>query len=152
MDTGSTNNPTLDKLINAYIDKMMADVTETKVAELVKKYLSDKTTGNTLYDALLKKYFADGTTGIKKLDELIKKYQDSIIGGGTNDDLLDLLDKFFGNGGTTGTGTGTGTGQTVDTRIFFTAVLGYNEELAMAELERKGLDYESKVDKLEVAE
>ena len=150
MDSGKTGNDVLDKLINDYIDEMLKDMDDKKVAELVKKYLADKTTGNDLYDALLKKYFADGTTGIKKLDELIKKYQDSIIGGGSTDDLLDLLDKFFGNGGSTGNGAGTN--QIVDTRIFFTAVLGYNEELAMAELERKGLDYESKVDKLEVEE
>ena len=152
LDTGKTGNDLLDKLINSYIDELMKDLDEKKVAELVKKYLADKTTGNPLYDALLKKYFADGTTGIKKLDELIKKYQDSIIGGGTSDDLLDLLDKFFGNGSSTGNGNGTGTGQPVDTRIFFTATLMYNEELAMAELERKGLDYESKVEKLEVEE
>lgn len=148
MSTGKTGNDTLDNMINGYIDEMMAQMTEDKVAELVKKYLADKTTGNDLYDALLKKYFADGTTGIQKLDELIKKYQDNIIGGGTSDDLLDLLDKFFGN--SSSTETQTQQQQQVDTRIFFTATLAYNEELAAAELERKGLDYADKVEELKL--
>ena len=149
MKDGKTGNPVLDELINAYIDEMLKQLDDKKVGELVKKYLADKTTGNDLYDALLKKYFADGTTGIKKLDELIKKYQDSIIGGGSSDDILDLLDKFFGNGGSTGNA---GQQAPVDTRIFFTVTLAYSEELRDAELVRKGLDYSEKIDGLEVVE
>lgn len=149
MKDGKTGNPVLDELINDYIDEMLKELDDKKVGELVKKYLADKTTGNDLYDALLKKYFADGTTGIKKLDELIKKYQDSIIGGGSSDDILDLLDKFFGNGGSTGNA---GQQASVDTRIFFTVYLTYSEDLIEAELVRKGLDYSEKIDGLEVVE
>ena len=40
--------------------------------------------------------------------------------------------------------------QPVDTRIAFTVVLGYNNDLMKAELERKGLSNDSKVEMLEV--
>lgn len=151
MKNGSTGNAVLDKLINSYIDNMMKGLDDKKIADLVQKYMTTGTTGNKLYDALLKKYFKDGTTGIKKLDAMIEKYKNSITGGGTNNDILDLLDKLIGNNGSGNNNNNTQTPQ-VDTRIFFTVTLIYNEELKNAELVRKGLDYTAKVDELEVAE
>jgi len=75
-------------------------------------------------------YLLTGTTGVDAIDRIFSQY----LGGSGNG----------GNGGTTG-------GTVIqDTRIFFTVMLGYNDELRNAELDRKGLDYEDKVLKLEV--
>jgi len=43
-----------------------------------------------------------------------------------------------------------GGGTATDTRVSFTVSLGYNDDLMRAELERKGLDNESIIPKLEV--
>lgn len=78
-------------------------------------------------------------------------------GGSVSGDALgELLEQIMGNNGTTGgeiTGDGTGGTQTPqDTRIYFVVALTYNEELQNAELERKGLDYDEKIEKVEVEE
>jgi len=64
------------------------------------------------------------------------------LGGNTN--------KPSTNKPSSGGGGGAASNQPQDTRIFFTAVLGYNDELKNAELVRKGLSYEDKIDKVEV--
>jgi hypothetical protein len=149
--------------------------------EVVEQYLDTGTTGddaadkkiNTYLTKLIKNYNATGTTGLSEVNKVIEKYRKTKDSG--YDAINDLLRKNLDlklimdpeakpNSGTTkpNTGTGTGTGggggagggggQAQDTRIFFTAVLMYRENLIDAELSRKGLDQNAKVEKLEVAE
>ena len=79
---------------------------------------------------------SEGTTGIEVLDKMIYSYlnppQPSSDSGNKNQS----------SGGTPVT----------DTRVFFSAVLGYNSELLNAELERKGLSYTDKILPMEVTE
>ena len=145
LNTGSTGYPDVDKMIEEYIE---AGYIDDVMEDLVDKYLKDGTTGNAVLDKLISKYLKDGTTGIPALDKLIEKYISGLLTGGTGGDSLeDLLNSILGGGGNGGNGTGTGP---VDTRIFFTVQLSYNDELKNAELIRKGLSYNDKIRKLEV--
>lgn len=135
---GTTGNKTLDKVIVNYIN---AGHLDDKFKSLLNKFLSTGTTGNPVLDNMVKKYIKEGTTGNVRLDKMIKDYLAGINLGG------------IGTGTGTGTGTGGGNyGGSVDTRIFFSVTLQYNEELIQAELARKGLDYSQKVQKVEVSQ
>ena len=82
-------------------------------------------------------YFGNGT-GSKALDARIKALEKQLL-----DDLLNELNKKNAE---------KNAGQPYvqpDTRIFFTVVLAYNDELKLAELERKGLNYEDKIPLIE---
>ena len=108
---------------------------------LLKNYLGTGTTGNAVMDKLLNSYIKTGTTGNAQIDKIIKNYLSGInIGTGT------------GNGSGIGGGTGTGTVVQQDNRIFYTVFLQYKQELLTAELQRKGLDHNLKVEKLEVSQ
>ena len=161
----------LGLLINKYLSTGSTGMSAAD--EVIEKYLETGTTGDKIADAriegylvdLIEKYNSNGTTGIKSVDSMINKYKTSKTTGYKAMDklLTQHLDIKQLVGGLTGTGTGTGTGNTTggggggggqaqDTRIFFTAVLLYRENLIDAELSRKGLDQNAKVEKLEVAE
>ena len=161
----------LGLLINKYLSTGSTGMSAAD--EVIEKYLETGTTGDKIADAriegylvdLIEKYNKNGTTGIKSVDSMINKYKTSKTTGYKAMDklLTQHLDIKQLVGGLTGTGTGTGTGNTTggggggggqaqDTRIFFTAVLLYRENLIDAELSRKGLDQNAKVEKLEVGE
>ena len=145
LTTGTTGNDQMDKILNSYLeDGYLND----DVKALMDKYINTQTTGNKVFDELVKKYLtsATGTTGNKRLDAVIKKALGVSTGtqDGQIDDLIkDLLQGNSGNGGGTA-------GAPQDTRVVFTAQLGYNNELKEAELIRKGLSEDDKVEKLEV--
>ena len=84
--------------------------------------------------ASLQKYMSEGTTGIEVLDKMIYSY----LNPPTSTD----------SGNKTSSSSG-GT-QVTDTRVFFSAVLGYNANLRNAELNRKGLSYTDKILPMEV--
>lgn len=86
--------------------------------------------------ASLQKYMSEGTTGIEVLDKMIYSYLNP------PQPSSDSGNKSQSSGGT----------QVTDTRVFFSAVLGYNSELLNAELERKGLSYTDKILPMEVTE
>ena len=136
----------LDTLAESENETLPGDYTEAELKNLLNKYLTTGTTGNKALDALIKKYMDTGSTGNPKWDAIIKDYMDKLTGG-NGDSLGDLLDNILG-GGNGGNG---GSGGVKDTRIYFTVVLRYNEELINAELARKGLSYSDKLEKLEVA-
>lgn len=148
---GTTGNPGFDRLIDQYME---SGAVKVMLKDLVDKYNATGKTGNEKIDLMFKMYENFGTTSNKKLDAMLKELglKTKVPGGTTNPDQpdTDVPDDFwenlFGPGGSTG---GTGTGP-VDTRVTFTVVLMYNEELANAELVRKGLDYDGKLDKVEV--
>ena len=56
-------------------------------------------------------------------------------------------DVFSPDTGDPGAGT-----EPADTRTYVTVTIGYNEELRLAELDRRGLTYEGKIGRLEVEE
>ena len=131
---GTTGNKQLDDMMDSCInDYLNSDavnsITRVELDQLLDSYIAKGTTGNKVYDFMIDKYLSQGTTGNSKIDGLIKEYLKDISGNG-------------GNGGVSSDST--------DTRIHFTASLGYNDELKNAELDRKGLSYEDKIDKLEV--
>ena len=131
LTTGTTGNKSLDKVIINYIN---AGHLDAQLLNMLKDYLTTGTTGNPVMDQLINKYRTTGTTGNPQLDKIIKKYL-----GGVN------------LGPSTGTGTGTGSmGGGQDTRVFYVIALQYSDQLLIAELERKGLDYSEKVEKVEV--
>lgn len=164
LTTGTTGNAQLDALIKEYLktgeggddssgDIEIDDDMLATILDMLERYKNDGTTGNTTYDMLLYQYLSKGTTGSSQLDaaiaqvranyseidQWIKNYRKN---NSVNDALNDLANL--------GNGTGTGGTGVVDTRIFFTASLGYNEELINAELTRKGLSPDDKIEKVEV--
>ena len=76
------------------------------------------------------------STGSTALDAQIKQ---------AAKDLANAANKPSG-----GSGSGSGQSQPQDTRVYFAVILNYNDELANAELIRKGLDYNKKIPMLEV--
>lgn len=153
LSTGSTGMSAADDVIEKYLetgttgDKIADARIEGYLVELIEKYNKNGTTGIKSVDSMINKYKTSKTTGYKAIDKLLAKH-------------LDIKQLVSGLGGT-GTGTGTGNagggaggggGQAQDTRIFFTAVLMYRENLIDQELSRKGLDQNAKVEKLEVGE
>lgn len=119
---------------------IIGNYTEPQLKYLMDLYRKNGTTGNQEQDQLIYSilyvYNRDKTTGIPALDKFLEEYFEG-------DDLASLLLALQGN-------SGAGSGGSVDTRIHFTAALAYNDELKNAELNRKGLDYEDKIDKLTV--
>ena len=118
-----------------------------KLKKIVTKYQTQGTTGNTSIDSLFKTYQKNGTTGYAQLDTLLKNAGLKVTGSSSIDDALNQL-----LGGGTGSSSGSSSSGPKDTRVFFNAVLGYNDQLKEAELIRKGLYYGDKIDKLEVEE
>ncbi len=122
-------------------DYIIGNYTKEKLTLLLDLYLKNgttKPTGTDQEDQLMYQivmlWSQNGSTGIAKLDTFLKDYF-------KDDDLSDLLGSLQGGG--------SGTGQPTDTRIYFVATLAYSDALLQAELERKGLDYSNKIDKLE---
>ncbi len=137
--TGSTGAAILDTIVSYYNDAKVKQhlypdgktLDVNKVNEIKVMYATFNSSGisvNKFYDKLFTRYKLVGKSG--------SQYLDSILSPGS---------------GTTTNGSSGGTAQQpVDTRIAFTVVLGYNSDLMMAELERKGLSNDSKVEMLEV--
>ena len=145
---GTTGNVGYDRMIDQYI---RSDAVKKMLVDLAKKYNENGTTGNSKLDALFFLYLIRGTTGNPELDALIKELnlfpgKDPSKPGTSNPSKPGgSLDDFWNN--LLGGGTQTGP---VDTRITLTVTLLYSQELKDAELIRKGLDYDGKIDKLEV--
>lgn len=168
---------------------------DDEITTLYARYLKDGKTGIPAIDALVEEFKASGTTGIPKLDarlkDVIAKYDPNNVptqpdsgnsgesalpqaGIITQESFLASLQKYMSEG-TTGIevldkmiysylnppqpssdsgnkNQSSGGTPVTDTRVFFSAVLGYNSELLNAELERKGLSYTDKILPMEVTE
>ncbi|WP_130868952.1 type IV pilus biogenesis protein PilM [Intestinimonas massiliensis (ex Afouda et al. 2020)] len=86
------------------------------------------------------------------MEDILQMIQDSQGNGGSS--IGDIIGNIGGNGdifspdtGDPGAGT-----EPADTRTYVTVTIGYNEELRLAELDRRGLTYEGKIGRLEVEE
>lgn len=101
--TGSSGNEKLDALLDSYLtgDKLENDKTpmEDQIAEMLKKYITEGTTGNAVADTLIVKWLATGSTGNEALD---KKISDYISSGSLDATIKELAQKYITNGGKTG--------------------------------------------------
>lgn len=86
------------------------------------------------------------------MEDILQMIQDSQGNGGSS--IGDIISSIGGNGDVFSPDTGDpGAGtEPADTRTYVTVTIGYNEELRLAELDRRGLTYEGKIGRLEVEE
>lgn len=152
---GKTGLPEIDALVEGFVANKTTGIPEldVKIKECIANYDPDtpttepsKPTEPTLpqagiitqdsFLASLQLYISQGTTGIPVLDQMIAAYLNPPQG-----------DSDSGKSSSSSGGT-----QVTDTRVFFSAVLGYNSELRNAELDRKGLNYTDKILPMEVNE
>lgn len=161
LSKGTTGNMVVDMLLQDYIETGTTgfdDVDKAideKVDGLVEKYSKSGTTGNKELDSLILMVSRGESTGNAKLDKFINdRLKEAMKDVGLDDDSLGQLIESLLGGGNKGNGGagGGGGGQPQDTRIFFQATLKYNDALKAEELTRKGLFYDDKVEKVEVAE
>ena len=117
------------------IMKMLDDFYQYGSAETTQKTNDIKT--------ILRAYFANANkTGIPELDSIISNFFEK-----NNEETLQkmLAQLFPESEGSAGSG-GSGSGEPVDKRTHFQVILIYKPELIEAELERKGLSQEDKVE------
>lgn len=131
---GTTGDERLDKPIDAYIASGKAD------GALVSAYyiytITGEVSNNPTIEKLFSNYYNTGNAGNTKMTKWFKSNN------------LPIKTKPSTNTNATGSSSS----GPKDTRVFFNAVLGYNDQLKDAELIRKGLYYGDKIDKLEVEE
>ena len=117
--------------------------------------LIESGTVNTLLSRLVATYRKAGKTGHDVMDGLFKKYEDKTI----NSTGIWPLDKALREvyyelltATTQQAAQQASAGIAKDTHLYFSVYLNYKEELRNVEQNRKGLDYEKKIEKLEVGE
>lgn len=138
--TGSAGTDDYGKAFTAAMEDAVAkggvDGALKNLIELY-SYNKDRIPSGAIKTMFANYYFGTGT-GSKALDARIKDLEKQLL-----DDLVAELNKKNAE---------KAAGQPYvkpDTRIFFTVVLTYNDELKLAELERKGLNYEDKIPLIE---
>lgn len=109
------------------ITKKPADYAEDQLISMLFQYLSANTSGDAYLDGLLDHYIIVGTTGNRDWDNWLKTYKSN------------LTDEEKVSSGSPG-----------QYPVYFTVNLKYKEALKDEELDRKGLDYADKIEKVEV--
>lgn len=109
------------------ITKKPDDYAEDELISMLFQYLSANTSGDDYLDTLFDFYLATGSTGDRAWDNWLKTYK-----------------KYMGDPD------GPTSGSPGDFPVFFIVSLKYKEELLKEELDRKGLDYSEKIEKVEV--
>lgn len=125
------------------------DHLNTEIGEFL---LSD--TGAKYVERLVGLYRKDKTTGISSIDTLIKQYEAEKKIYNNHDFETALTRAYMAllNATTQKAAQQASAGIAKDTHLYFSVYLNYKEDLRNAELNRKGLDYEKKIEKLEVGE
>ena len=122
--------------LNAYVKDGQVDAELKKLIEIYSK------NANAIPSAAIVKMFENyydfGDTGSKELTERIRVLQKQVL-----DAMVEAANKNAANKNASQPYV------KPDTRIYFTAVLAYNNELRFAELERKGLDPDEKIELIE---
>lgn len=122
-------------------DYIIGSYTESDLRKLLDNLFSIGTTGSSQLDDSFKQMMAmicaGQSTGNSKLDNLLASY----IKAYPNHPIVQEILASLSGGGSGGSGAGP-----TDTRTHFVVNLTYNEELWNAELERKGLSAEDKVE------
>jgi hypothetical protein len=104
------------------------DFGDSELLEMLFKYQSENTSGNSLFDDLVDHYLAFGTTGDRAWDNWLKPYKGLL----------------------TGESGAPSSGDPGQYPVYFVVALKYKETLIKEELDRKGFDYEDKIEKVEV--
>lgn len=109
------------------ITKKPGDYAEDELIAMLFQYLSANTSGDTYLDSLLDYYLVTGSTGNREWDNWLKPYKKYLLDEGSS-----------------------ASGSPGQYPVYFVVALKYKEALIEAELERKGLDYSEKIEKVEV--
>lgn len=109
------------------ITKKPADYGDSKLMTMLFQYQSANTSGDAYLDGLFDFYLAFGTTGDRTWDAWLKPYKGSLSGEN-----------------------GSSSGSPGQYPVYFVVVLKYKDALIEAELDRKGFDYDEKIEKVEV--
>ena len=110
------------------ITKKPADYGDSKLMNMLFQYQSANTSGDEYVDGLFDYYLVFGTTGDRTWDSWLKPYKGLLTGE---------------NGSS-------GSGSPGQYPVYFVVVLQYKEALIKEELDRKGFDYDAKIEKVEV--
>lgn len=110
------------------INKKPADFGDSKLMEMLFKYQSENSSGDAELDSLLDYYLVFGTTGDRAWDNWLKPYKGLL----------------------TGESGAPSSGDPGQYPVYFVVALKYKEALIKEELDRKGFDYEDKIEKVEV--
>lgn len=137
---GKDEKPEDDK---GYIYKTYTEKDLLEMFELFLKYKDAGSTQKTTDTvAILTTWLTNnGKTGIDKLDKLVASWVKTL----SKEQQQALITALMGDGASGGSG-GSGSGEPVDKRTHFQVILIYKPELIEAELERKGLSQEDKVE------
>ena len=148
LDDGVTQN---NLGITDMLDNAVSDGSNKTIGTALQKWIQAYTLQNKDFQkaegleylyGLMNNYYATETrTGSDAMDNRIKDEDEYLLG------------KFAESAMNANKGGGGNANQEQpepDTRYFFAVSLMYNDELRNAELERKGLDYDAKVEELEV--
>lgn len=146
LETGSTGDDRWDEWIKPYEkflknenngelpnpdineNKKPSDYEQSELMTMLYKYLNSDTTGDKYLDGLIENYLMTGTTGDPDWDAWLEPYKQYLPG--------------LGDSG--------GTGSAGQYPYYFTVALKYKDALKEAELDRKGLDKDEKIEKVEV--
>ena len=130
-----------DQDVRKKLDAVVAngDVDQFLVRQLHNYLYNKSAVPNATIVTMFDNYYK-GTTGNAILDQRIKLAREQVAA----DALNAALNKGSGGGGQQAA--------PADKRIFFAVVLNYNEDLKNEELNRKGLYYDDKIERLEVDE
>lgn len=101
------------------------DYQQSELMSMLYKYLNTGSTGDKYLDGLIDNYLMTGSTGDADWDKFLEPYKDYLIPN-------------------------TNPGPSGDYPYYFTVVLKYKEALKEVELDRKGLDKDGKIEKVEV--
>ena len=144
LSKGDYGEERVNKVLNNYLEKGYLDA---RVKYLVNQYDSKKKTDNPKFDELMKKYYSSNpkSTGNARLDTAIDRIRPKPTTGSGTATKPNQQQQQQQQQNNNGTANGP-----EDTRVMFTAMLGYKNELKFVELIRKGLSAQDKVDKLEV--
>ena len=115
-----------EKVEKPVITKKPADYGDSKLMEMLFQYQSANTSGDAYVDGLLDYYLVFGTTGDRTWDNWLKPYKTIL----------------------TGESGSSGSGSPGQYPVYFTVVLQYKEALIKEELDRKGFDYDEKIEKV----
>ena len=162
----------LENFLNAY------DTGDANGNLIIEKYLTTGKAGSDEYTEILDKSVSTNTAVYQRLLIWLKAYLYNKPAVQSYPVMLTMFDNYYGKDTKTtgsealdaqikkaakelanaankpsgGSGSGSQPTEPEDTRVFFAVILNYNEELANAELVRKGLDRSKKIPMLEVGE
>ena len=145
---GTVKDASTQKILDDFVREgnVDAELKNLLVAYLLNKSAIKNVPIMTMFDNYYNGYKDTGTktTNNKALDERLFELNKEIA--------VDALNAALNNANGDGGGGGGQQAAPADKRIFFAVVLNYNEDLKNEELNRKGLYYDDKIERLEVDE